>query len=297
MNFKAISNAVTSRLGRQVLQVRKHSPVMLFTAGVVGVVGAAVLASRATLQLDEILGDAQYELEKIRTAESSRYTEEMRNRDLVISYSKTGLRIAKAYAPAVGVGVVSILALTGSHVILTRRNAALTAAYAVLDKAFRQYRARVESEYGPDKERELRYGLTDREVYDDETGKITTIRDRMTDGSLYARLFDETNRNWNKDHHYNQMFLSCQQQYANDKLRAEGHLFLNEVYDLLGMPRSREGAVVGWIFDRCEEPAGDNYVDFGIFTGDRDSGMRFARGYEKSIWLDFNVDGVIWDKI
>jgi len=297
MNLKSISNMVTSRMGRQVLKVRKHSPVLLFTAGVVGVVGAAVLASRATLQLDEILSDAEADLFKIRTAEHAKYTEEMRNHDTVLIYTRTGLRIARAYAPAIGVGVLSIFALTGSHIILTKRNAGLTAAYALLDKTFRQYRARVQEELGVDKETELRYALTDREVFDDATGEAKTVRDRMTSGTLYARLFDETNQNWNPQHQYNQMFLASQQQYCNDKLRAQGHLFLNEVYDMLGMERSKEGAVVGWIYDKCDDHQGDNYVDFGIFVGNRDQGMRFARGYEKSIWLDFNVDGVIWDKI
>jgi len=296
MNLKPLANAVTSRVGRQVLKVRKHSPVLLFTAGVVGVVSAAVLASRATLKLDEILLDAEEDLEKVRRAELMTYSDEMRERDKVIIYVRTGMRIARVYAPAVGVGVLSILALTGSHVILTKRNAAMAAAYAVLDRGFREYRARVEEAYGADRERELRYGLEEREIFDDETGKATTVRDLMTKGSIYARLFDETNHNWKKEHHYNQFFLSAQQQYCNDKLRAQGHLFLNEVYDMLGLDRSKEGAIVGWIWNDCDGSE-NNYVDFGIFVGNREMGMRFARGYERSIWLDFNVDGIIYDKI
>lgn len=296
MNLKPLANAVTSRVGRQVLKVRKYSPVLLFTAGVVGVVSAAVLASRATLKLDEILLDAEEDLEKVRRAELMTYSDEMRERDKVIIYVRTGMRIARVYAPAVGVGVLSILALTGSHVILTKRNAAMAAAYAVLDRGFREYRARVEEAYGADRERELRYGLEEREIFDDETGKATTVRDLMTKGSIYARLFDETNQNWKKEHHYNQFFLSAQQQYCNDKLRAQGHLFLNEVYDMLGLDRSKEGAIVGWIWNDCDGSE-NNYVDFGIFVGNREMGMRFARGYERSIWLDFNVDGIIYDKI
>jgi hypothetical protein len=181
---------------------------------------------------------------------------------------------------------------------LTKRNAAITAAYAVLDRGFREYRHRVESAYGSDRERELRYGLTE---YEDLVGTekgpmMVSSKNLMTQGSIYARCFDETNRNWNRQHMYNQMFLASQQQFCNDKLRAQGHLFLNEVYDMLGIDRSKEGAVVGWVWDTCDG-SGDNYVDFGIFVGDRESGMRFARGYESSIWLDFNVDGIIYDKI
>jgi len=296
VKFTTVKNLITSTASRQVLKIQKHSPVLLFSAGVVGVVGAAVLASRATLKLDDILVDAQYDLEKVRSLESAKYSEEDRTRDKTIVYVRTGVRIARIYAPAVGVGVLSIVALTGSHVILSRRNAAITAAYAILDKGFREYRRRVEDAYGSDRERELRYGLVERDIYDDESGKVVTVKDYMPHGSIYARCFDETNQNWNKTHMYNQMFLASQQQYCNDKLRAQGHLFLNEVYDMLGMERSKEGAVVGWLWGP-ESDFGDNYVDFGIFVGNREQGMRFARGYERSIWLDFNVDGIIYDKI
>jgi hypothetical protein len=118
--------------------------------------------------------------------------------------------------------------------------------------------------------------------------------------SPWVRIFDECSVNWSRDPGYNQMFLSTQQSYCNDKLRAQGHLFLNEVLDLLGLARSPQGAIFGWIYDPnrdMKQNPGDNYVDFGIFEGDRQSGWRFAMGHEKSVLLDFNVDGVIWDKI
>ncbi len=299
MKLKKVKDFLTSKAGRQVLKVQKHSPTLLFVGGVAGVIGAAVLASRSTLKLDDVLVEAQEELKLVKTTEHVNYTEADRQRDLTVIYTRTALKLGKLYAPAVGLGVLSIFALTGSHVILTKRNTALAAAYTVLDRGFRQYQERVEAELGPDKARELRYGLEDREVYDDESGKIVTVRDKMKTGSVYARLFDETNPNWSKERNYNQFFLASQQQYCNDKLRAQGHLFLNEVHDMLGLDRTREGAVVGWIWNpTCEDPPqGDGYVDFGIFSGDRESGMRFARGEEGSIWLDFNVDGVIYNLI
>lgn len=297
MNLKPLANIVTSKVGRKLLTVRKHSPVLLFSAGVVGVVSAAVLASRATLKLEGILQEANSDLEKARNLDHEDYSDDDRQQDVVKIYLRTGFQVTRAYAPSVVIGVLSIAALTGSHVILTKRNMAVTAAYAALDKGFRAYRERVAVELGVDKDREFRYGLTEREVFDDETGKVETVKDVVSDkGSIYARLYDETNRNWAKTHVINQLFIQCQQQYANDKLRAQGHLFLNEVYDMLGMERSSPGAVVGWVWDSCDG-SGDSYVDFGVFEGDRESGMRFVAGIEKAIWLDFNVDGVIYDKI
>jgi hypothetical protein len=199
----------------------------------------------------------------------------------------------------VGVGVLSIGCLSGSHMILSRRNAAITAAYAVLDKGFREYRGRVVSEYGQEKDREFRFGVVEREIAvdTDEGVAVKTIRgiDQNAvkkNGSIYARFFDEYSKNWSKDPGYNQMFLQSQQNYANDKLKARGHVFLNEVYDMLGIERSKEGAVVGWVRGN-----GDDYIDFGVFRNDVHKGDLFVNGNERSILLDFNVDGVIYDKL
>lgn len=62
---------------------------------------------------------------------------------------------------------------------------------------------------------------------------------------------------------------------------------------MLGIARTNAGQVVGWIY--CEKnPVGDNYVDFGIYNLQNEG---FVNGNERSILLDFNVDGIILDKI
>lgn len=295
MKFTTIKNVITSKVGRQILTVQKHSPALLFGVGVVGVVGAAILASRATLKLYEILDESEADLEKIRGLEHHSYSQQDRNQDQVLVYVRTAGKITRLYAPAVVVGGLAITALTGSHIILSRRNLAITAAYAALDKGFRQYRRRVVAEFGVDKDRELRYDMEDREIIEEtKTGpKTKTIKQiGPNGGSIYARFFDEFSPNWKRQQQYNQFFIMAQQNYANDLLKSRGHVFLNEVYDMLGISRSREGAVVGWILDE-----GDGFIDFGVFEGDRHSGMRFVMGHEPSILLDFNVDGIIWDHI
>lgn len=293
MNLSVVKDAVTSKVGRQILVGQKHSPTILFVGGVVGVVATTVLACRATLKLEEILDEAQEAHEKAQTLEHVRYSEKDRRRDHAYIYVRTAAKVAKLYAPAIGVGVVSVGALTGSHVIISRRNVALTAAYSALEKGFEQYRKRVIDDVGEEKDREYRYGLETREVLE-ETAKGPRIKNikMPKDASIYARFFDETSTLWSKDPMYNQFFLQCQQNYANDKLRARGHVFLNEVYDSLGLERSPEGAVVGWL-----KGNGDGFIDFGIFEGDSWSATRFVNGEERSIFLDFNVDGTIWDKI
>jgi hypothetical protein len=218
--------------------------------------------------------------------------------DQILLRVQTSMKIARLYAPAIGLGVLSIAALTGSHVILTRRNVALTAAYAALDRGFRQYRDRVSKELGADKDREFRYGLTEREIVEETKNgpKTKMVKDVVTDDlSIYARVFDETSTSWSKVHMQNQFFLQCQQNYANDLLNKRGHVFLNEIYDMLGLSRTKAGQVVGWVKDNPN--GGDSYIDFGVFKGDKFHALRFVNGEERSIWLDFNVDGNVLDLI
>jgi hypothetical protein len=169
-----LRNVVTSKFGRQLLTVQKHSPTLLFGAGVIGVVSAAVLASRATLKLDEVLEDTQRSRAKVEMVNHPDYSDTDRQRDLAVIYVKGAMNVAKLYAPAVLVGVASVAALTGSHVVMNRRLAGVTAAYAALEKGFDSYRKRVVEQYGADKDQEFRYGLVDKEIVEEtETGPVT----------------------------------------------------------------------------------------------------------------------------
>ena len=81
---------------------------------------------------------------------------------------------------------------------------------------------------------------------------------------------------------------------ANDRLNAKGFVFLNDVYKDLGLEQIPAGQAVGWY--KNNKRGGDNFVDFGIFENP-DRFNDFMAGREGSIWLDFNVDGVIYDLI
>lgn len=294
--LNTIKTLVTSKAARQVLKVQKHSPILLFSAGVIGVVGTVILASRATLKLEEVLEEGQRNLAKVQILIHQDYSEEDRKKDLGLCYLKMTVNVAKLYAPAVLVGAASIAALTGAHVVLSRRNMGLTAAYAAVDQAYKEYRRRVIGEYGEDKDREFRYGVTSRDIVEDTPEGPVVTQLKSFDPNVfspYARFFDELNPNWSRTPEYNLLFLRCQQNYANDLLHSRGHLFLNEVYDMLGAERSRAGAVVGWVISKN----GDNFVDFGIFNGKNPKAIDFVNGQEGAILLDFNVDGVIFDKI
>jgi hypothetical protein len=169
------------------------------------------------------------------------------------------------------------------------------AAYGALEKGFSEYRARVVDKYGEEQDRDFRYGTEQVTVVDSETGKKTKVtRVGPDEPSIYARFFDPVSPSWNKEPEYNMVFLKCQQNYANDLLRSRGHVFLNEVYDMCGIPRSKAGAVVGWLLSENGET--DNFINFGIFDGREQVVRDFVNGREGAILLDFNVDGVIFDK-
>lgn len=291
-----VPETIARTVGRSGLLVQKSSPRVLFAAGIVGMVGSTVLACRATLKADEILKEAKGKMDLANTLEHDDYSTTDRMRDKSLIRYQTAVKLSKEFAPAVVLGVLSITALTKSHMILTQRNTALVAAYAALDKGFREYRSRVVAKYGEEEDRDLRYGVREIKVIDPETQEEKIIK-RVSPGdpSIYARFFDTSSDSWSKDPEVNRFFLKSQQNYANDQLTVRGHVFLNEVYDLLGLERSSAGSVVGWVLSR--DGSTDNHIDFGIFDRHSQAARDFVNGFEGAILLDFNVDGVIYDKI
>lgn len=293
--MKLFSEGLQNALGHKSLALQKNSPHILFGVGVIGFGVTVVTACKATLKLDETLEKGQKEVARIKAAEVEGYSEQDRQRDLTVIHIKTSLEVIKLYGPAILFGTATITALTKSHDILNKRNAALTAAYAAVDNAFKKYRERVVERYGENTDLELRHGVEKIEEKNDKTGKTKSIkRVPRTEPSMYARFFDNGSTSWSKDPEVNSIFIRAQQRYANDLLIARGHVFLNDVYDMLGLKRSTAGAVVGWLHDPNGE--GDNYIDFGLFRDDENV-RAFMNGHEGAVLLDFNVDGTVYDKI
>lgn len=301
---------LTRTLNRVGLKLKKHSPEILVVTGVVGTVASAVMACKATTKIDEVLAETKENVEKTKDyvekkGFSEKYTEEDYKKDLTIFYAKGGLELVKLYAPSVALGALSITAILSGHNVLRKRNVALAAAYATVEKGFKEYRGRVVERFGEELDRELKYNIKAKEVeettVDEKTGEEKVAKKTVNvadpnNYSSYARFFDDGCTGWTKDPEYNLMFLKNQQRYANDLLKSRGHLFLNEVYDMLGIPRTKAGQVVGWIYDE-EYPNGDNFVDFGIYDLYNEKARDFVNGYEKTILLDFNVDGDIMNLI
>lgn len=306
MNLEAFKALATSKAARGLLQTQKHSPKILFVAGAVGVVGGTVLACRATLKVSDILDEHEKVVANVQHGIDTSDNATQEDRDKIVRRLRIEAagKIVKLYAPATGLVAVSVLALTGSHVILTKRNGALMAAYAGLDRAYKEYRQRVASEFGVDTDRKFAMGGETVAVEEKLANGKTKLTKKVVLGknefghSPYAVLFDEQSQWWTREPGMNANVIMMRQSWANDKLKAKGHLFLNEVLDFLDLPRTQAGAIVGWIYDRDNpEHVGDNYVTFGVFENDEDTAEGFIDGSEKTVWLDFNVDGVIYDKI
>ena len=300
MNLAVLKNVVTSKGARQLLQLQKHSPTILVGIGAAGVIATAVLAARATLKLEDILVDAQKDLRTIDeiVAKDRGVSDDDALQAKAWVYAKAGMGIAKLYGPTFVVGAATISCFVGSHNIMTKRNAGLAAAYKAVDSAFKKYRANVIKDLGEDKDLEYRYDLDSdaTEVIgktEDGADIMKSTRSSTEAPSMYARFFDETNRNWQRNVDNNRMFLRMQQNWLNDRLLARGHVFLNEAYEALGMEHTKAGAVTGWVVGKN----GDNYIDFGVFNGDSVAAREFVNGHNYSVLLDFNVDGVILDLI
>lgn len=279
----------TRIIGRTSLVLSKHAPTILTVAGTAGFVGTTVLASKATIKLEETVAEEASLLVKVHEAqEEGKLSDKDAAHDKVVLYTRMATKLGKLYAPALILGAASIAALATGHGIMLKRNASLAAAYAAVDQAFKSYKKKVEAKFGKDAVLEAISVPTEELVVDGETTESVL---KYGDTSPYGVIFDETNHNWSADEDLSALHLKCQQQYANDILQTRGHIFLNEVYKMLGFPHTPAGAITGWV-----KGNGDNFVDFnihdGLFEGEDANGRLVTK------WaLDFNVDGVMYDKI
>ena len=308
-----IMEKASGLLAKTKFTAEKHSPEILAVIGTVGVVATVITASKATLKVHDVLDESKDTIEKIHyvnehpDAVSEQYTEDDMKKDLTTVYVQTGLKVVKLYAPAVVLGGLSLGCLLASNDILRKRNAALTAAYAAVDRSFKEYKGRVAERFGEAVEKEIRYGIRAEQIdvhetdengnVKTETKEVYTMIDDETGSPIYyspyAKCFDEGDICWKPDAEYNLMFLRQQQHAANQRLKKQKFLTLNEVYEMLGFPKTKAGMIIGWVYN-LDNPELANFVDFNIYDIRKPGARDFINGRESAIWLDFNVDGDIY---
>lgn len=310
MNKNAFMSKITRGYNKTMFQLKKHSPEILIVAGVAGTVVSAVMACKATTKIGEILEESKETIDTIHDAQKNealaeKYPENVAQRDLAIIYIQTGVKLAKLYAPSVILGTLSITSILASNNILRKRNVALAAAYATVDKGFKEYRSRVIEKFGEEVDQQLRFGTVAEKIEEtvtDEDGKTKKVKktvgvSEISDYGDYAVYFDKSSPYFEGNDDYDMMFLRAQQNYANDLLRARGYLTLNEVLDGLGIQGTKmlrkAGMVVGWKYEK-DNQYGDNDVCFDIYSTYR---KREDGNVEPCIILDFNVEGSIYDRM
>lgn len=282
--------------------LKKNAPTIMVVAGAAGAVTATVMACKATLKLEETVDDCKAKIDEINASyipENDHEIEEEKayKKDITVQTIKNGVAVAKLYAPSALVGIASLSLIFGSNHIMQKRNLSLAAAYATLDTMFKKYRKNVKETFGEEVDIDMRYGIRHEKVEEtivDENGKekktktiANIMDDKMDSLSDYSRFFDPSCRAWEDSYEYNIGFLSACESYCNNLLKANGYLFLNQVYKELGMEPSIAGQSVGWVYDFNGEQVGDGYVDFGI------TNVRLGADKDPVILLDFNVDGDI----
>ena len=161
---KEIVNSITRRFHKIGFGFKKHLPEIMVVSGVIGLVGSAIMACKATTKVSEIIEDTKEQVDTIHEISenpeshnlSEEYTEEDAKKDLVIVYTQTAVKLIKLYGPAVIIGGASIAAIRSGHGILRKRHAALRPAYDAINRSFKEYRGRLVERFREDLDKEMR---------------------------------------------------------------------------------------------------------------------------------------------
>lgn len=297
MSIKTKMNVVTRLMGRTGLKLRASSPTILTVAGVGSLIAAGVLAARATPKLEPVIDGLEEDLGVINIATGLEMSEDQKTRNRVTAYVDFGRGVLKVYGPSVALGAIGTVSILYSHGLMRKRNAALVAAYGVLERAFDSYRDRVRETFGEDVDEQLSRGRRLKVTDVDPKNKkfeVSPVEDPEYKGrSDYAVEFKEGNPNWNSFRpEMNLFFLRAQEKFANHTLNVRGHVLLNDIYDGMGIPRTPAGCVVGWVRD-----GEDGYIDFGLpeHNSPEEQDYIYYFNGESPLLLDFNVDGLVYN--
>lgn len=297
--------SITTAFYTGAARISKHAPTILSVTASAGVIATGYLAWKAGTRFEDVEGrDWDRRKECLRNADIIPDEDvpkiERKNRILFI------LDTVRTVAPAAIVGAATITMIYFSNSISKKRLAAMGAAYATLQTAFDGYKRTMVEALGKEsvdkilKPKLPNVGKSAEEILSsDNKSDAANVSDAVVNSlkalSPYARIIaEESSTCWDPNEDYTSQNLAAIQLWANRRLERKGHLFLNEVFDQLGLSRTREGAVVGWL----KNGEGDGYVSFGDFDASiyRVPSDDYTR-VDSNFIVDFNVDGVIWDRI
>lgn len=311
MNKLAISQKLMSHPKTQKLmfkaqkagfKIQQKSPEIFLGLGIASMAGALAVTVVATVKAHDILDDHKEHLVNINEAaddaDNTTYDANDLAHDTKLAYARLAKKLVLAYGPAVMLAGTSMFCFCKGQSILKARNAALSTALAGVTDQFRRYREKVIDKYGAEVDEEMRYAVAN-ETVKGEDGKKHTVRTMSSEVAgygPYARVFDDTNTNWQGSVAYVKQWLEGCEAHCNAILNGRGVLYLNEVYDMLGFDRTPVGQTHGWVYDPRRD-VDTNWVDFGMKDFAKPNSKAWQLGETDVIILDFNVDGYILDKV
>lgn len=288
---------ITRAYGASKLLLKANAPTIMVVGGVVSMGAGAIVACKQTLVIEEVLEPHVEMLEKIKQGEElgiQGYQGDTAAKDRYKVYARVGRDVGKLYAVP-GVLFFGGAALVfGGHRIMVKRNATLALAYTGLKKSFDAYRGRVREQWGSEADRAMMSGYSLKEIEDEQGNKtLVPVIDQDTARiDPYNRIFEQgATPEWRNDYGANIFHVSNQERMANFRLNRYGILYLNEVYESLGFPRTDVGQVVGWKVKTLPDGTKDiPMVSFGV---DVVHPMDDELKKSKAIYLDFNCQGLI----
>jgi uncharacterized protein DUF6353 len=203
---------------------KQNSPTILSAIAVGGVIATAVLAVRATpkavKRIQELGDDGELEVKKTEAVKAT-WT---------------------LYIPAGLSGMATIACIIGANQIGIRRNAALLAAYTLVDSTFREYKDKVVEQIGKEKEARVGDAIMEDRISKDPNAKEVIIiagKDQLCYESLTGRYFRGDIEDIRRAENEINRKIVTSDMYASQ----------NDFYDEIGLPHVGIGDELGWSID------------------------------------------------
>lgn len=213
------------------LFIRKNGSTILTCIGGVGVVATSVVAVKATPKALMMLENAREEK-----------GEDLTKFEVICA-------AAPAYIPAVLVGASTIACIFGASILNKRQQASLMSAYALIDNSYKEYKSKVVDLYGDEVDSRVREGIA-KDKYAGDGG--TSDNDNVLFYDEFSgRYFESTTAD----------VLKAEYE-INKKLTTWGGAYLNEFYELVGLPKTDFGDHLGWSAAGMYEMYWEQWLDF-----------------------------------
>lgn len=313
--FTKVANTARNLAGNGLLIARKHAPEIMIGGGLAGFGLTIYETIKATNKTNDILEEKH--------RKSSVYAEAL---DYPIGYGpgeyendisdlnrRTKIAIIKAWLPVGTLAVASGASILGGYRIINGRYVATAAAYKGLENFIGRYRGNVVDRFGKDVDWELANDIKaetlekamaereeNRKIEEENKGKkIRKKAPKTAYQDIYCGIFDNYSDRWQRYWTAEQVleYLKFKQNQLNDMLRIRKHVFVNEVYDMLGLERTSAGSVNGWILTRTNP---ESHISLGIDEMPADelrSILSTHRNEDIRVKIRLNPDGLIYNLI